>query len=284
MQPHCPRDAGKMQFLLGWGDRTCAQLASVGPQLLTNVSSSLDFRSWDIQFVTQKVVRLVTHAPTNGNALCSGGSLAVVDVQTCQGSTLTITNSATQSSDQFVMVPVPRTLRTSAGELYSVAASRQRNCLRFLSALPGCRHNILKLVSRDDGSGLQRWVRIRRVSSASSSSSRFSSSTTSCCFATPLPPLLHLHHPLLQGLCIFILVLTVIINNLQATILAMGALQLLLTLVLLMVWLWTVMAASTLQISLIMSFVWSIQLQDSFQLWQAIIPRVDPSVATVVLL
>ena len=282
-----------MQFLLGWGDRTCAQLASVGPQLLTNVSSSLDFRSWDIQFVTQKVVRLVTHAPTNGNALCSGGSLAVVDVQNCQGSTLTITNSATQSSDQFVMVPVPRTLRTSAGELYLVAASRQRNCLRFLSALPGCRHNILKLVSRDDGSGLQRWVRIRRVSSASScccrfsssiTSSRFSSSTTSCCFATPLPPLLHLHPPLLQGLCIFMLVLTVIINNLQATILAMGALQLLLTLVLLMVWHWTVMAASTLQISLIMSFVWSIQLQDSFQLWQAIIPRVDPSVATVVLL
>ena len=108
VQRHCPRDTGKKQFLLGWGDRTCAELASVGPQLMTN-SSSIDFRSWDIEFVTGKVVRLVTHSTASGNMLCTGGSLAVGNPQSCSNSKLTITSSAPaqDGSDQFVMVPVP---------------------------------------------------------------------------------------------------------------------------------------------------------------------------------
>ena len=161
VQRHCPRDAGKKQFLLGWGDRTCVQLASVGPQLLTN-GSSLDFRSWDIQVVSGRVVRLVTHSPVNGNMLCSGGSLAVANAQSCTDPRLTIATTPVQDgSDHFVMVPVPKNARSAAGEVYLVAKTRQRGCARLLSAIPGCRHGTLKLVKKDGGSGLQRWIRTK---------------------------------------------------------------------------------------------------------------------------
>jgi hypothetical protein len=88
-QRHCPRDAGKKQFFLGWGDRNCSQLASVGPQLMTNSSTTTDFRSWDVEFVARRVVRLVTHSPSAGTALCAGGSLAVANVQSCSDSRVT---------------------------------------------------------------------------------------------------------------------------------------------------------------------------------------------------
>jgi hypothetical protein len=49
--------------------------------------------------------------------------------------------------------------RIAAGESYMVAKTRQKGCARFLSALAGCHHAFLKLATKDDGSGLQRWVR-----------------------------------------------------------------------------------------------------------------------------
>jgi len=53
-QQHCPQFATTMQFLLGWGNLTCGELASIGPQLLTN-SSTTDFRSWDVTVVSHKL-------------------------------------------------------------------------------------------------------------------------------------------------------------------------------------------------------------------------------------
>jgi hypothetical protein len=43
-QAHCPADAGGKKLSLGWGDRTCAELASVGPHLLV-CANATDFCS-----------------------------------------------------------------------------------------------------------------------------------------------------------------------------------------------------------------------------------------------
>jgi hypothetical protein len=55
------------------------------------------------------------------------------------------------------MVPVPKSVRTVAGEVYLVASTLKKGFARFVSAFSGCRHALLKLVKADDGSGLQRW-------------------------------------------------------------------------------------------------------------------------------
>jgi hypothetical protein len=103
----CPRDATKKQFSMGWGDRNCSQLASVGPQLLAN-GSTMDYRSWNIEVISGRVVSLVTRPPFNGNMLCSG-SLAVANTQSCHDYRVTIATSPVQdASDHFVMVPMPK--------------------------------------------------------------------------------------------------------------------------------------------------------------------------------
>jgi hypothetical protein len=62
-------------------------------------------------------------------------------------------------SDLFAIRPVPKAWGGKPGEVNIIAKDRRLGCARFLSATANtCGDSTLKLVDRDDGSGLQRWV------------------------------------------------------------------------------------------------------------------------------
>jgi hypothetical protein len=108
------------------------------------------------QVVSHKVVCQVTPSPSVGNMRCSG-SLAFAYQGSCQDSKVTIaTSPMMDSGDELVMIPVPKHVRSGAGEVYLVEKTRIKECARFLSAVPGCRHNLVKLAMTDYGTGLQR--------------------------------------------------------------------------------------------------------------------------------
>jgi hypothetical protein len=85
--------------------------------------------------------------------------LVVQNLSECHNSSVSIDNSAAAGSDLFVFQPVSKLQGGTPGEVNIIVKDRQDGCARFLSASANnCSDSALKLVDRDDGSGLQRWV------------------------------------------------------------------------------------------------------------------------------
>ena len=60
------------------------------------------------------------------------GSLAIANPQICDDSKVTIASTPSKdSSDHFIMVPVPRYVGTDTGEVYFIVKSRRKGCARF---------------------------------------------------------------------------------------------------------------------------------------------------------
>ena len=156
---HCPTASVSQKFLLGWNNRTCDSGKAVGP-VLRPASHSVDWHTWDVTYVIRHVARLVTHAPSSGPMLCEG-PIVVSNLPSCQDSAVTVSAlpAVRNGTDLFAIRPVPKAWGGKPGEYNFIAKDRRIGCARFLSALAdSCGDSTLKLVDRDDGTGLQRWL------------------------------------------------------------------------------------------------------------------------------
>jgi protein tyrosine phosphatase (PTP) superfamily phosphohydrolase (DUF442 family) len=155
--------SGRAQYI-GFNNKTCAS-GDAGP-LLRSSAVSEDWRTWTLDVVSAtKEGTVVTLGNDFGEAKCTGRFVDdyAVSKDACKGTSRSEGVRLGKLAGRWAVKPAGDAGASASDGCYTIAsAGRSTGCDRYLSAGSDCSDRGLRLASKDDGSGLQRW-RFSRV-------------------------------------------------------------------------------------------------------------------------
>jgi protein tyrosine phosphatase (PTP) superfamily phosphohydrolase (DUF442 family) len=155
--------SGRAQYI-GFNNKTCAS-GDAGP-LLRSSAVSEDWRTWTLDVVSAtKEGTVVTLGNDFGEAKCTGRFVDdyAVSKDACKGTSRSEGVRLGKLAGRWAVKPAGDAGASARDGCYTIAsAGRSTGCDRYLSAGSDCSDRGLRLASKDDGSGLQRW-RFSRV-------------------------------------------------------------------------------------------------------------------------
>jgi surface protein len=155
--------SGRAQYI-GFNNKTCAS-GDAGP-LLRSSAVSEDWRTWTLDVVSAtKEGTVVTLGNDFGEAKCTGRFVDdyAVSKDACKGTSRSEGVRLGKLAGRWAVKPAGDAGASASDGCYTIAsADRSTGCDRYLSAGSDCSDRGLRLASKDDGSGLQRW-RFSRV-------------------------------------------------------------------------------------------------------------------------